>query len=328
MILKTILLPIILFSSIINLAVDQNKDFKKVVIWGHKLHSHTHSFIHYGFFKAFTHLGYDTYWFDNNDNVSNFDFDNCLIITEGQVDQKLPLNNKAFYILHNCSHEKYKELFAQGRCIFMQVFTNDCFKYKLEKLEDFIYANKDERVICMPWATDLLPAEIELNKLNLTTINKKDFVFFIGTIGDGVHGNKEQIEPFIKACNENNIEFITLTNFKTTMQENKTYVQESYMSPALQGKWQCDNGYIPCRIFKNVSYGQFPITNCKTIDELFKGKAIYNQDTYQLFYDAQNKLKNLNQQELIEMMDFVKNNHTYINRINTLLKFIKDSQPK
>jgi Lrp/AsnC family transcriptional regulator for asnA, asnC and gidA len=32
---------------------------KKVVIWGHKLHSHTHSYIHNGFYIAFKHLGYD-----------------------------------------------------------------------------------------------------------------------------------------------------------------------------------------------------------------------------------------------------------------------------
>ena len=30
---------------------------KQVVIWGHKLHTHTHSYIHYGFYKAFNKLG-------------------------------------------------------------------------------------------------------------------------------------------------------------------------------------------------------------------------------------------------------------------------------
>jgi hypothetical protein len=61
---------------------------KKVVLWGHKLHTHTHSYIHFAFHKAFKHLGYDTYWFDNNDDVSGFDFFGSLFITEGQVDSK------------------------------------------------------------------------------------------------------------------------------------------------------------------------------------------------------------------------------------------------
>ena len=71
--------------------------FEKVIIWGHKLHTHTHSYIHYGFYKAFKHLNYDVYWLNendmNNDKFKNFNFDNCLFITEGQVDKNIPMNS-------------------------------------------------------------------------------------------------------------------------------------------------------------------------------------------------------------------------------------------
>lgn len=49
-------------------------DIKQVVIWGHKLHSHTHSYIHNGFFLAFKHMGYNTLWLDNNDDITLIDF--------------------------------------------------------------------------------------------------------------------------------------------------------------------------------------------------------------------------------------------------------------
>ena len=39
----------------------------KIVIWGYPLYSHTHSYIHAAFYKAFTHLGYETYWFHDGD---------------------------------------------------------------------------------------------------------------------------------------------------------------------------------------------------------------------------------------------------------------------
>ena len=69
--------------------------FERVIIWGHKLHTHTHSYIHYGFQRGFKHLNYDVYWFDNNDTTNddfkNFNFDNCLFITEGQVDELIPI---------------------------------------------------------------------------------------------------------------------------------------------------------------------------------------------------------------------------------------------
>jgi hypothetical protein len=47
---------------------------KQVIVWGHKLHSHTHSYIHNGFFIGFNDLGFKTHWFDDNDNVKDFDF--------------------------------------------------------------------------------------------------------------------------------------------------------------------------------------------------------------------------------------------------------------
>ena len=39
----------------------------KIVIWGYPLHSHTHSYIHAAFYKAFTHLEYETYWFHDGE---------------------------------------------------------------------------------------------------------------------------------------------------------------------------------------------------------------------------------------------------------------------
>jgi spore maturation protein CgeB len=91
------------------------------------------------------------------------------------------------------------------------------------------------------------------------------------------------------------------------------------MAPAIQGDWQCRQGYIPCRIFKNISYGQFGITNSKTVYELFGENIIYNSDTYQLFIDAKKYIQSASLEDLYKQMDFVRDNHTYINRINSLL---------
>ena len=44
-------------------------NFNKIIIWGHKLHSHTHSYIHQAFNIAFTHLKYNVLWLDDNDDI-------------------------------------------------------------------------------------------------------------------------------------------------------------------------------------------------------------------------------------------------------------------
>src|SRR5580700_7720749 len=100
--------------------------FEKVVIWGHKLHSHTHSYVHQGFFTAFKHLGYPTYWFDDTDAVSDFDWTDTLFITEGQVDKKIPLRMDCHYMLHNCIDPKYRTLPRKNYFNF-QVFTDSIF---------------------------------------------------------------------------------------------------------------------------------------------------------------------------------------------------------
>lgn len=310
-IIKTLLL-LLIFSH--NLA-----SFNKVIIWGHKLHSHTHSYIHNAFYRTFKHLGYDTYWFDNKDDVQRFDFSNSLFITESQVDANIPLREDCNYILHNCDQAKYKKLIDQGKCCTLQVYIDDVATRNVTKLDDCIYYDLAGKIIYMPWATDLLPDEIDAMKQKIARIKKEKRVYWIGTLGDGKYGNSSEVRPFQRACKKERVSF----NHKraVSVEENINYIQRSYMAPTLVGAWQKEVGYIPCRIFKNISYGQMGITNSKTVWELFKRKIVYNPDTYQLFFDAKKRLGSMKIDEVYELMDLVKTKHTYINRIENLLFF-------
>ena len=294
--------------------------YSKVVIFGHPLHSHTHSYIHNAFYRAFKHLGYATYWFDNNTDVSNFDFSNSLFITEGQVDGKIPLRDDCTYILHNCYDEKYGSLFAKNRCIRLQVYTDDVLSRNLDKIEECIYYDIPSKCLYMPWATDLLPQEIDANKPATPFNYQSNRIAWVGSIGGERFGNINEIAPFKAACHENEIYFDHACN--RSVEDNIALVKNSYMAPTLVGTWQHEVGYVPCRIFKNISYGQFGLTNSPRVYELFEHKIVHNNDTRQLFYDAKTRLESLLLSELHGLMDFVKEKHTYINRINTLLDFI------
>jgi hypothetical protein len=301
-------------------ATAQSDFFSKVIIWGHPLHSHTHSYIHYAFYRAFQHLGYETYWVSTRDEIKDVDLSGALFITEGQVDANIPRRQDCYYILHNCSFEDYIDLFRNNRSIILQVYTHDCLPSAPEKIDDCMYCNTQEKMIFLPWATDLLPDEIDMMKYSIQE-EKNPTVYWIGSMGGGIYGNEDEIAGFMSACQENSINFRHITSLP--MEQNILLTQQSHLAPALQGPWQCEKGYIPCRIFKNISYGQWGITNNKTVYDLFKGKIIYNADTYQLFYDAQNYIENAPISELYELMNFVRDNHTYINRIETLLTFMK-----
>jgi hypothetical protein len=81
--------------------------FQQVIIWGFKLYSHTHSYIHGAFFKAFQHLGYKTLWLDHHDDLSSYTFENTLFLTAGCAEEGIPVRNDAYYVLHNCNTDKY-----------------------------------------------------------------------------------------------------------------------------------------------------------------------------------------------------------------------------
>lgn len=177
----------------------------------------------------------------------------------------------------------------------------------------------------MPWASDFLPHEIEDMKHKLSDIwKKKNKIYWIGTIGDGLFGNINQIDSFRMACVENDIIFIHNDPWINGLDSEKCsdLISTSFMSPAIVGQWQQDKGYIPCRIFISITNGQMGITNSLRTYELFEKKIVYNSDTYQLFYDAKKKLDTWNLEDQYELMDIIKEKHTYINRIHVLLDLL------
>jgi len=110
--------------------------FSKVIIWGFPLHSHTHSYIHYGWYKAFKRIGYDTYWFDDKNYPKDFDYNDCLFITEGYADENIPVMTTSIYFVHIARNlEKYVhkvKRFVEIRYLVDSI--KDCnYNYTLDK---------------------------------------------------------------------------------------------------------------------------------------------------------------------------------------------------
>lgn len=78
-------------------------------------------------------MGYEVLWLDNSDNISDLDLSNCLFLTEGQVDQDIPILNDSKYIIHNCNIEKYKAILPN--VLNLQVYTHDCLSRKVELID-------------------------------------------------------------------------------------------------------------------------------------------------------------------------------------------------
>lgn len=122
-------------------------NFSKIVVWGFPLHSHTHSYIFFSFVKAFKHLGYDTYWLNNDSDISNLNFENSLFLTEYQVEQKIPVLNSCKYVAHSIA-----EINPQHP--FIPTLTLDVFKYNTiincKKINEYTYEDSKEKLLIQP----------------------------------------------------------------------------------------------------------------------------------------------------------------------------------
>jgi hypothetical protein len=286
---------------------------KKFIVWGHKYNNHSHANIHYAYKRAFESMGWETYWLDNADDVSAFDFSGSLFLTEGQVDGNIPIRPDCKYILHNCDTTKYGDNF-----IILQVYTTDVLTRNVEKIEDCIYFQSEIKTLYQPWATDYLPNEIE----NLTSLNfsNNKVVNWVGSVWEGGgYGNLNEIKILKESLKKYDIDF---KEIRTPYQENKIHINSSYISPSIQGAWQVEKSYIPCRIFKNISYGEFGITNSQGVYDLLEQQIIFDNDINVLIDKAITHRELITLSQINSQINLVRNKHTYINRITNILNLI------
>jgi hypothetical protein len=319
-------------------------NLNKVIIWGHQLHNHTHSYIHNAFYIGFKHFGYKVYWF-NEDGENNYpdlneeiDFNYSLYIVHGLESKNLPLNKTSFYIGHNiewiCNND-YKipkshvllnntDGIPSENIISLQVYSIECLNKKNYNGSKYYYYTDDYNLIYMPWATDLLPHEIDKNIKNLDNFDIKNISNFIGMPLEHWGIFRDELKKYNIEYKNYGGTFDKNSDKNKSISENIELIQESIIAPALQTQWQIDNHYIPCRIFKNISYGKMGITNNPAVYELFDKKIIYSDSIDDLIKKGLKFNNKIDKNKIIKkLMKLVRDNHTYLNRINFILDFIK-----
>ena len=300
---------------------------KRVFIWGHKNNGHTHGYVHYGYYKAFLHMGFETYWFDDVDVSGEF-YKDSLFLTEGQVDKNIPLDKSNIYILHNCDDRKYKE--AECSILELGNYLRYCEegvgrnhpRNSIQKIKDLCYYDETSPTLYQTWATDLLPEEIKIEDA-CTFDSTKNKVHFVGYRWEE---NEIPIQQFEKACKDNGKIF--QHHFRVSFEEDRILERDSYICPDFRGKWHIECGYIPCRIFKGLSYGKIVGTNSLFVQRMFPEYIAYSENNYDLFKACEEKYEGTSLKKIQEAMLFVKDKHTYINRIKNIFYVLERSNLK
>jgi hypothetical protein len=332
--------------------------YSKIIIWGFPIHTHTHSYIHAMWYKVFSEgFNKQTYWFDDQNYPTDFDYTNCLFISEGYADKNIQIVESSVYCIHNAIYpEKYLDKGVRLIEIRFNVDeihdVNNDFKLddgthnNIIKISEFakyekLYSNKDIHIskrghtiknmnyecIYLYWGTDLLPHEFNFDDIY---IPKENTVYYIGS-----PTNSPNSIHFQNICSSNNISWINSNPWCSpiSFDHNKDLMKKSILCPDFRptgsyqdiqefgiknGKNHLEIGYLPCRVLKAISYGQRGITDSKYVKEILKEHVVYASNMNELFNIAMNER---NDYEKIKIaMEFVQKNFTYVNRAHELIK--------
>lgn len=335
--------------------------YKRVIVWGFPLNTHTHSYIHAMWIKVFSiGFGKETHWFHDNEFPQDFDFNDSIFITEGYADNKIPVVASSAYFVHNAiSPEKY--LNKNARLIEIRFNVNEIhdinndFKLddgthsnlielsphaKYEKLvsNKDIHASKrggeiklmDYECIYIYWATDLLPHEFNYDDIQ---IEKEKTVYYIGSPGNSIN-----YVNFANACIKNGIQWVRSNPWNTplTFEQNQQLMQKSILCPDFRptgtqqdtnefgvknGKNHLEIGYLPCRVLKAISYGQLGITDSIHVKKILGEHVLHADNMETLFTTAMTE--RVNYPRIRTAMEYVQHNHTYVNRVIELIRALR-----
>jgi len=205
--------------------------------------------------------------------------------------------------------------------------------YPVEKIKDYVYYDKANNAIYQPWATDLLPNEIDdILEFDIT----KTEINFVGSVWSE---NINQLAPMLLDCfnkkiNVNiygwvqspqmisqfpNVKHITHTG--TSEEDAQKLVKSSLIYPDIRGDLHRNVGYIPCRLFKNISYGCIPITNSLPSYEFFEKLIPYSDNSIDFVNISTEYLNNRDIEKDRYLINKIKDQHTYVNRIQDILTY-------
>jgi hypothetical protein len=308
-----------------------NLDTCKWVVWGHRNEYHTNQHVMAGFYRALQHMGKPSLWVDGDDGSVDFSNSLFLSINDVSIDYgnerpqySIPRRDDCFYAIYNGGDPRCRKYFAgllqlAYACIYHARSTEP---YRVDLSENATWL--PPHGLEMRWATDLLPHEIQALKPDRVFRSESRVINWVGTYNHSHNGGT--LTPFIDECRRNGIDFRAIggssTPHRPTMEEHIRLIQESYIAPTIPANDQMD-GYAPCRIFKNISYGQYGVTNSKHVNAIFGDRLIFNPDSRQLFHTARERLPQVPLKDLHDLMDEVAAKHTYLNRIDDIEKAVR-----
>jgi hypothetical protein len=305
--------------------------------------------------KTFKSIGVPVHWFHDKEFPADFDYSNSCFITEGWADDNIPINDTSTYFVH-IARNPARYLSKRARLIEIRYNVKEIHDFNYDYVlpaeavnlsrdtlyevvpDDSAVASKRGRevtktpyeVIYMYWATDLLPDEFKYSDAELV---RNPVMGYVGSVS-----HDHPFYTFKQSAERNGITVHHLNPWSNpvSFEENIRIMKESYCAPDfrsrgdpaqfekyghMNGTNHIDIGYIPCRVFKAISYGQTGITNSPRVKELLGDYVEYTSDPSEVISIVKRREKDMAWRK--ECMKHIAENHTFLQRVRDLARAIK-----
>jgi hypothetical protein len=287
-----------------------SKKISQLLIWGLKDVFHTHRYIHKAFYRTARKLALPVIWCDDSELCQKYMKEHSLVIALGSYVKHLPFLENVFYCIHNPKKE-LPVIVTKDKFLSLKVFRGHSPDYKNFVSWDFeTFFNNDDRTLVQSWGTDLFPWEFYKPVFPLES---KQFNW----VGSIWNPNKHILEELKIHLKKRGIEFCHFQ--RTTQEENIELIRKSRLAPAIGNTDQIKSGYIPCRFYKNISYGQFAFTNIPALQNTFSD-CLVPGDTIAELVDNTLKLKEKEYLALIIKQQQAIKRQTYLHKLFHIVK--------
>lgn len=238
---------------------------KRFVLWGLTDGHDSFRHVHRHYYTTAGRLGKDVAWLPDDRKSRDLLEKGDLVFAVDVASEHIgPAVEGVEYVLHNfdASHDVWEGM-REEQALRLQVYTNACERHGVAWGPARRY-DRAGRILFQPWGTDLLAEDFKPPVFNPDSTE----VPFVGSIWDGDgQGNITAITELKKVCADRRLVFRHYVHVSD--KRNLHAVRAARLAPAFTGAWQIEQDYLPCRVFKNVSYGALALTQVPKFRELF-----------------------------------------------------------
>ena len=290
------------------------RGYRSVVVWGLRKSSHTHRYIHRHFAATLRKLAIRHCWVDDLPHSAAAVQPGDLVIAANVAGRHLPIVEGADYCLHNFDElANLHDRLDPRRNIRLQVYT-DRARRAAQQWDAVTYFDPPSRTLYQPWGTDLLAHEFRP-----PIVGRLPAVLWVGSVWNNAldQGNAREIGELRRVLRARRLRFFQIQGVPDRV--NALAVRLSRLAPAVAGRWQVENNYLPCRMFKNVSYGQLGLSNVPLFRTLFGDSAVAAASIEELV-DAGLSLGGRRYREITAQQQAVVRNHTYERKLEHIVR--------